>query len=101
MRVAWTQRAQARLRAIHAHIQQVDPRAADKVVQTLVKRSKRLGWLGMARSGRAVPEYADPDILEIIISPYRVIYRVLPQRIDVLTVMHERQLLPGDAEDLS
>ncbi len=101
MKVVWTQRAQARLRAIRAHIREADPRAADKVARTLVKKSKRLGWPGMARSGRAVPEYADLDILELVVSPYRVIYTVLPNRIDVLTVMHERQLLPGDADALS
>lgn len=100
MKVVWTQRVQARLQAIRAHMRKADPRAADKVVRTLVKKSRRLGWPGMARSGRSVPESADPDVLELVVAPYRVIYTVLPQRIDVLTVMHERQLLPGDADAL-
>lgn len=43
MKVVWTQRAKARLRAIRAYIKQANPGAADKVVRTLVKRSKRLG----------------------------------------------------------
>lgn len=64
----------------------------------LVSKSKRLSWPGMARSGRAVLEYQHPDVLELLIAPYRLIYIVLPARIDVLTVMHERQLLPGDAD---
>jgi hypothetical protein len=35
----------------------------------------------------------DPDICE---RPYRILYRILPDRIDVITVMHYRQRLPGD-----
>lgn len=100
MRVVWTQRAKARLHAIRAHIAQVDPRAADAVIKTLVQQSRRLGWPGMAGSGRAMADYDDDALRELIVPPYRVIYTILPQRIDVLTVMHERQLLPGDADDL-
>ena len=102
MKVVWTQRATARLRGIGDHIRRETghARGADKVVRTLVRKSKRLGWPGMSRSGRQVPEYQNPDVLELVVAPYRVIYTVLPARIDVLTVMHERQLLPGDADQL-
>ena len=49
---------------------------------------------------RAFLQFRREDIREILERPYRVIYRVLPNRIDVLTVMHYRQLLPGDLERL-
>jgi plasmid stabilization system protein ParE len=32
--------------------------------------------------------------------PYRIIYRILPDRIDVISVMHYRQLLPEDLAKL-
>lgn len=41
-----------------------------------------------------VPEYADADIRELIEEPYRIIHIVQDERIDVLAVMHMRQLLP-------
>lgn len=102
MRVVWTRRAQARLRAIHAHIVQETghARIADRVVRALVLKSKRLGWPGMARSGRAVPEYQDPDVLELLVIPYRLVYKILPARVDIVAVMHERQLLPQDIDQL-
>lgn len=102
MKVVWTQRATARLQSIHDHIRRETGNAqvSDKVVRALVRKSKRLGWPGMSRSGRQVPEYRDENVLELVIAPYRVIYAVLPDRIDVLTVMHARQLLPGDADQL-
>jgi plasmid stabilization system protein ParE len=44
-------------------------------------------------SGRAVPEVDRTDIREVVEPPYRIIYRVLPDRIEVLTVMHGAQIL--------
>ena len=45
-------------------------------------------------SGRMVPEYETRDIREVIESPYRIIYRVTADSIDVLAVVHGTQMLP-------
>jgi len=45
-------------------------------------------------SGRKVPEYELENIREIIEKPYRIIYRIRKDRIDILAVMHGAQLLP-------
>ena len=47
-------------------------------------------------SGRKVLEYEADDIREIIEKPYRIIYRIKSEQIDVLAVVHCRQLLPKD-----
>lgn len=39
-------------------------------------------------SGRQVPEADDPYIREIIVQSYRTLYRVEPNRILMLAVMH-------------
>jgi plasmid stabilization system protein ParE len=39
-------------------------------------------------------------VRELLERPYRIIYVVLPDRIDVIAVMHYRQLLPSDLEHL-
>ncbi len=54
---------------------------------------------GLPGSGRQVPEYEDPALRELLERPYRIIYRLLPERIDVVTVMHYRQVLPKNMED--
>lgn len=64
----------------------------------MLQRSRQLE--AAARSGRQVPEYEHEDIRELIEPPYRLIYVVLADRIDILTVMHTRQLLPADLADL-
>jgi len=45
-------------------------------------------------SGRKVPEYESDEIREVIEKPYRIIYRIKPDQIDVLAVVHGAQLLP-------
>lgn len=92
MIVNWTDFAKERLHKIHNVIAEDSPMAADKTIKRIVKCSKQIGLL--PKSGREVPEYREPDIREILERPYRIIYRILPTQIDVLTVMHYRQLLP-------
>jgi len=97
VKVVWTDRAKARLKKIHAEIAEEAPRAADDLVRRLVRRSLQLQTV--ARSGRKVPEYDRDDIRELKERPYRIIYQ-LSDRVDVVAVMHYRQLLPGDVEGL-
>ena len=49
--------------------------------------------------GRVVPERDDPDIREIFIYSYRVIYRIRKDQIEVLAVIHGARLLPDDVFD--
>jgi len=94
--VNWTDFAKARLHQIHQYIAEDSPNGADQTIKRIVDRSTQISQL--PKSGREVPEYQQPDIREILERPYRIIYRILPERIDVLTVMHYRQLLgkPSD-----
>ncbi len=39
-------------------------------------------------SGRVVPEVGKKSIREIILGNYRIIYRVLPDEVEILTVHH-------------
>jgi plasmid stabilization system protein ParE len=42
-------------------------------------------------SGRRVPEYDIDQIREVIEGPYRIIYHIKPDQIDVLAVIHGSQ----------
>ena len=61
----------------------------------LISNTRRLGlfpdW------GRAVPEFANPDIREIVVRTYRVIYRVdrLNRRVDVIRFWHGARGFPA------
>jgi len=45
------------------------------------------------RSGRILPEMQDPDIREIILGNYRIVYRIRRETVEVLTVWHGARLL--------
>ena len=47
-----------------------------------------------------VEGYRRDDLRELIESPYRIIYLILPQRIDILTVRDSRRVLPRRLEEL-
>ncbi len=44
-----------------------------------------------------MPEFANSFLRELVVSPYRVIYRILPQQrsIEVLAVVHSARRVPG------
>lgn len=94
MKVHWTARAEARLDAIYNYRSQDNPAAALRVVQQVLRRSEQIAT--HPESGRRVPDYKREDVRELIENQYRIVYRILPGRIDVLTVMHTSQLLPSD-----
>ncbi len=94
MRVHWTHRARTRLKQIHDYIAEDAPMVALKVVDRVTARSQTL--TGVPNLGRKVPEFDRNDVRELLENPYRIIYKIKSDQIDVLTVMHYRQVLPQD-----
>ena len=88
-KIYWTDLAKIRLREIFQHIEQSNPRAAKQQVSKLLNRSTELSEL--PKLGRRVPEYLRDDIREILARPFRIIYRIKKNQIDILTVMHFHQ----------
>jgi len=89
MRVIWAPRALERVVEIGQHIAADRPDAARKWVQSLFDRASALRQY--PRRGRRVPEIGRDEVREIIHGAYRVIYRLDPTQILVLTVRHGRR----------
>jgi toxin ParE1/3/4 len=94
MRVRFTDEAKAKLRAIRAYIAKDAPTRADAMIDRITRHAQRIGE--MPQAGRKVPEYEHALLREVLERPYRIIYRIQPHEIEVLTVMHYRQLLPDN-----
>lgn len=92
MTVHWTEAALADLEAIEAYVGRHSPQYARQVVERLFGRSERLADHPL--SGPVVPEYRDEPLREVLEAPYRIIYRVLDDQVDVLTVVHGARRLP-------
>ena len=92
MNVHWTDTALHHLDAIHRYIAQDSPAYAKRMVDRLTRRSQQIAEFSL--SGRMVPEYEMTQIREVVEGPYRIIYYIKPDQIDVLAVVHGVQDLP-------
>lgn len=86
--VYWTPEALTRLEEIEAYIAQDASAAAKDMVARLLARSRQLATAPL--SGRQVLGSPHRDLRELLERPYRLIYRVTTERVEVLTVMHYR-----------
>lgn len=94
MNVKWTENAISHLNNIYEYIALDSEFYAKRMVDKITRRSEQVGIFPY--SGRKVPEYAAEDLREIIEYPYRIIYRIKPDVIDVIAVIHSARLLPDD-----
>ena len=93
MKLSWTDAAKAHLQGIHDYIAQDSPRYAIATIDRITSRAKQCGAHPV--SGAIVLEFASDDIREMIEYPYRIIYRVQPDRVDILAVVHGARKLPN------
>jgi plasmid stabilization system protein ParE len=64
------------------------------MVDRLTRCSQQIG--SFPQSGRLVPEYQMEQIHEVIEGPYRIIYYINPDQIDVLAVIQAARNVLGD-----
>ena len=91
MKTEFSPVALADLDAIALYIARDAPDVALVWVDRLIDRAERAAR--SPRAGRIVPEWGDPDIREVFLKSYRIIYRVEHARILVLTVFEGHHLL--------
>ena len=93
--VFWTEQARADLAAIRAFISQDSPHYASVIIARLIAATDRL--VPFPESGRAVPEYENPLVREVVQPPYRIVYRLVgADELHVLTVHHSSQSFPTE-----
>ena len=94
MKVRWARNAIGHLANIYEQIGLNSLTYANRTVDKITRRSEQIA--DQPYSGRKVPEYDVEDIRELIEKPYRIIYRIKPDQIDVVAVIHGAQLMPDD-----
>ena len=70
------------------------PTRAENFAYRLMQQTDKLQ--DFPEIGRQVPEQNDPDIREVIVAPYRVIYRVRSQKhlVEIVRVWHSARGTP-------
>lgn len=92
MDVYWTETASAHLDAIYGYIASDSEQYALRTVDRITRRSIQIAEHPL--SGRMVPEISIGQIREVIEGPYRIVYYIKPDRIEVLAVIHGAENFP-------
>lgn len=89
----WSPRAAADLEAIRGYIAYDSELYASLTVSRLVAAAG--GLVQFPELGRVVPEFDRPDLRELIVRPYRLVYRLQGESIEIATVFHAARMFPG------
>jgi toxin ParE1/3/4 len=79
------------LESIVRYIAQTNPNTARKVGQSLLAKTKELSQFPLR--GQVVPEFDSPEIRQILLKPYRIVYRLEEdkKRISIARFWHSAQ----------
>ena len=94
MTVIWTREALEKLSEIEEFIGTDSPERAEIFINYLIERGESIAQ--NPKIGRTVPEILNPDIREIIVKKYRIVYRIKKETIEILTVFEGHRLLRID-----
>jgi addiction module RelE/StbE family toxin len=90
--ITWTLQAQEDLDGICEYIGRDSENYASIFAQRIINAIEKLNRF--PEMGRIVPEKNNPQIRELILSPYRIIYRLDDDIVLITTIIHgSRQLL--------
>ena len=89
--VRWTSQAADDLEAITDFIAADSPHYASLFAIDVLNAVERLQCF--PSSGRLVPEVQTPDIRELVLGNYRIVYRIRDEIVEILTVWHGSRLL--------
>lgn len=93
MKVEFSPNAETDLDEIAQYIARDNLQAAERWVDKLVQAARDAANAPLA--GRMVPELQDPLIREVLVRKYRIVYRVEPKRIMILSIFEgHRKLRP-------
>ena len=94
MRIVWTEKAEKQLDQIFQYIASDSTLYAHRTVGQIIEQAENIS--PHPRKGRKVPEYERDDIREVFHHPYRIIYLLKDEIIEILSVIHGARLLPDD-----
>ena len=75
----------------HWYVEQLVPDVGERLVRELVAKVEQL--VEFPESGRIVPEFCISSLRELIHPPFRVVYRIAPDRIYIVRVWRSERLL--------
>lgn len=93
-RIVWSRASQRDLRNLVRFIAKDSPERAEHFGYRIVARVEMLH--DHPRLGRIVPEFNQPDLHEVLVAPFRIIYRLNDEKelIEILRLWHAARDTP-------
>ncbi len=89
MELKWTSKALSDLTRLHDFLAPVNPDAATRVVQSLVRATEKL--LQHPRLGEKLEEFEPREVRRILVGNYEIRYEISQSTIYVLRLWHSRE----------
>ncbi len=90
-RIAWSPQALKDLESIRTYIAQDSQQYADLVVRRIIAAVEHLE--NFPESGRVVPEWNSRELREVVLPPFRIVYRHRSDRVEIVAVFRSSQAL--------
>jgi toxin ParE1/3/4 len=92
--IRWSPQAADDLVSIRAFIARDSVHYANLVVQRIVAAIDLLA--SSPQMDRVVPELGDPEMREVIVGAYRIVYRWRYDAVEITTIFHGARLFPAN-----
>jgi len=96
-RLRFSRHALSQFEQALAYIAEHDPAAALRLWERIIERLNGLN--DVPGKGRVVPELGDPARREIVVPPFRIVYRTTSEEIRIVAVVHGRRVLEHALDD--
>ena len=94
--IIWSPQAAEEIVGIQTYISGDSVQYAELVVRRIVARVEELSRF--PHSGRVVPERQDAAIREVIVRPYRIVYRFQGSTVEIVTIFRGTRQFPADVK---
>lgn len=92
MKLSWSRQAAEDVSSIYDYIVRDSRQYALRMIERI--EAAAVSASNLPEAGSIVDEYNRADLRQVLAGPYRVIYRLEPDQIVVLTVIHSARQLP-------
>ena len=89
VKVAWTRRAVQDLERLHGFLKIINPTAAAKIIQSLVKAPNAL--IGNPRMGERIEAFESREIRRLLVARYELRYEIKDATLYILRIWHTRE----------
>ena len=91
VQIEWTERSLEDLHEIHEYIARDSKSYANLFIKKIYNTVQKLK--DFPNMGRIVPEGHNPSVREVVFQNYRIVYRIIDEIIEIITVFHGSRLL--------